>query len=428
MTFLKTFNVHFWLKKTVFRKDGAFPIYARITIDGKRADLSTQQTSFEQSWCTKSRRIKPKFSSAKEINDVLENIHSKIVLCYRQLTDSGVVVSAHAVKLRYLGKDKPVATIDDLIHYHKENDLIYLSPGTAKNYPSTEKYLHRFILKEFKSSDYYLKNINYSFVASFECYLRNCTPLRKSQPLGNNGIMKHMERFQKLTTLALKHGWIKENPFSLYQLKFEQFDSAFLDQIEIDKVKLLNSSNSSLEDTKNIFIFSCYTGLCYIEVKNLTVKSIVMGIDGEQWIMVKRQKTKTPVKVPLLDEAKRILEIYKDYPCGHNGHQLLPVLSSQKVNKHLKKIAGLCGIDKKLTFHVARHTFATTITLLNNVPLVTVSNLLSHKKISTTQKYARVIETKISRDMLNLKKTLKVIDLKSEKRKKSDITGHLRIV
>lgn len=428
MTFLKTFNVHFWLKMTVLRKDGTFPIYARITIDGKRADLSTKQTTLEHSWCKNARRIKPKFSGSKEINDVLENIQSRIVLCYRQLSDSGVVVSAQAVKLRYLGNDVPVSTIDDLITYHRENDLIYLSPGTAKNYPSTEKYLYKFILKEFKSSDYYLKNINYSFVVNFESYLRNCAPLRKSQPLGNNGVMKHMERFQKLTTLALKHGWIKENPFSLYQLKFEEFDNAFLDQTEIDMVKMLNSSNSSLEDSKNIFIFSCYTGLCYIEVKNLNAKSIVTGIDGGQWIMVKRQKTKTPVKVPLLDEAKRILEIYKDYPCQPNGHCLLPVLSSQKVNKHLKTIASLCGIDKKLTFHVARHTFATTITLLNNVPLVTVSNLLSHKKISTTQKYARVIETKISRDMLKLAQALRDIESKKEGVIGSNNTNHLRIV
>ena len=216
MTFLKTFNVHFWLKRTVLKKDGTFPIYVRITIDGKRADLSTQQTTLEHCWCTNARRIKPKFSGAKEINKVLENIYYRLVLCYRQLSDSGVVVSAQAVKLRCLGKDKPLATFNDLTHYHRENDLIYLSPGTAKNYPSTEKCLNRFILKKFKSSDYYLKNIIYSFVESFECYLRHCAPLKKAQPLGNNGIMKHMERFQKLTTLALKHGWIKDNPFSLY--------------------------------------------------------------------------------------------------------------------------------------------------------------------------------------------------------------------
>ena len=158
--------------------------------------------------------------------------------------------------------------------------------------------------------------------------------------------MKHMERFQKLTTLALKHGWIKENPFSLYQLKFEEFDSAFLDQTEIDKVKMFNFRNSTLEETKNIFIFSCYTGLCYIEVKNLNAKSIVTGIDGEQWIMIKRQKTKTPVKVLILNEAKRILEMYSDHPCELNRFQLLPVLSSQKVNKYLKKITGYLVLIK----------------------------------------------------------------------------------
>uniref|UniRef100_UPI004048E8FA Arm DNA-binding domain-containing protein n=1 Tax=Mariniflexile sp. TaxID=1979402 RepID=UPI004048E8FA len=134
MTTSTTFNVHFWLKKTVIKKDGTYPIYVRITIDGKRADLSSKQTVLEHSWCTTARRIKPKFSGAKEINDILDNIYSKIVLCNKQLSESDVVVSAQAVKLRYLGKDKPVATIDDLIHYHRENDLIYLSSGTAKNY------------------------------------------------------------------------------------------------------------------------------------------------------------------------------------------------------------------------------------------------------------------------------------------------------
>ncbi|GAL68379.1 site-specific integrase [Jejuia pallidilutea] len=380
MTISTTFSVHFWLKKTVIKKDGTLPIYVRITVDGRRADLSTKQSISELKWCSIARRVKSKFSGAKEINDDLEAIYSKIVACHKQLFDDGNVISAQAIKLRYLNKDKPVVTINDLIIYHRENDLKKLSGGTAKNYPSTERYLNRFLLKEYNSSDYYLKKINYSFVTAFEKYLRNCPPLRKSQPLGNNGIMKHMERFQKLTTLALKHGWINSNPFSLYQLKFEEFDSPFLEQSEIDKIKSIRISEVSLLSTRNIFIFSCYTGLCYIEVKRLNTKSIVAGIDGEQWIMVKRQKTKTPVKVPLLDEAKEILEVYEDYPCIENEDRLFPVPSSQKVNEHLKTIASLCNIDKKLTFHVARHTFATTITLLNNVPIVTVSKLLSHKK------------------------------------------------
>lgn len=428
MTISTTFNVHFWLKKAGIKKDGTLPIYARITVDGQRADLSTKQSIDENKWCETSRRIKPKFSGAKEINDCLSDIHSKLVTCNKQLSNDEGVISAQAIKLRYLGKDKPVVTINDLIEYHREGDLKKLTQGTAKNYPSTEKYLHRYILKEYKSSDFYLKKINYSFVVNFENYLRNCKPLRKSQPLGNNGIMKHMERFQKLTTLAFKHGWIKHNPFGLYQLKFEEFDSPFLDQSEIDRIKSLETNDCALQYTKHIFIFSCYTGLCYIEVKNLNRNSIVAGIDGEQWIMVRRQKTKTPVKVPLLDEAKEILDFYKGYPCDENNNMLLPVLSSQKTNKYLKTIAGLCDIDKKLTFHVARHTFATTITLLNNVPIVTVSKLLSHKKISTTQKYARVIETKISRDMLKLKQALKENDSKKERNKRLTSHSHLKIV
>tara|TARA_R110002033_G_scaffold15675_1_gene44038 strand:+ start:13374 stop:14660 length:1287 start_codon:yes stop_codon:yes gene_type:complete len=428
MTISTTFSVHFWLKKSAIKKDGTLPIYVRITVDGQRADLSAKRSIDENKWCETSRRIIPKFSGAKAINDYLSDIYSKLVACHKQLSDDGDVISAQAIKLRYLGKDKPVVTINDLIKYHRVHDLKKLTKGTAKNYPSTEKYLNRYILEEYKLSDFYIKKINYSFVVNFENYLRNCRPLRKSQPLGNNGIMKHMERFQKLTTLALKHGWIKYNPFGLYQLKFEEFDSPFLEQSEIDKTKSLKTNDFGLESTKHIFIFSCYTGLCYSEVKKLKKSNIVKGIDGEQWVVLRRQKTNTPVKVPLLDEAKEILKFYEDYPCDKNNNTLLPVLSSQRTNKNLKTIASLCDIDKKLTFHVARHTFATTITLLNNVPIVTVSKLLSHKKISTTQKYARVIETKISRDMLKLKKTLKENDSKKERGKRLNSHGHLKIV
>jgi site-specific recombinase XerD len=186
-------------------------------------------------------------------------------------------------------------------------------------------------------------------------------------------------------------------------------------------------SNNSMRLVRDVFVFACYTGLCYIEVKNLKKKSVVVGIDGEQWIMVRRQKSSTPVKLPLLDEAKAILKKYANYPCSKNNYSLLRVFSSQKVNQYLKDIARLCGIDKNLTFHVARHTFATTVTLTNDVPIETVSKLLGHKKLSTTQKYARVIEKKISNDTIQLK-----AKLKANSRKKQDYRetayDHLKIV
>ncbi|WP_299555265.1 site-specific integrase [Seonamhaeicola sp.] len=426
MTTTHTFNVHFWLKKTLIKSDGTAPIYARISIDSIRVDLSTKETVFEEYWNFDTKRVKSRTKNAKFINDTLDDIYTKIKSAFRQLKQEGRVITPQSVKLRYLGKDKAILTLKNLLEYHRDNELEKLAPGTAKNYSATEKYLNRFIRKQFNSNDVHLTQINYSFVVQFENYLRTCQPLQKSRPLNNNGIMKHLERLQKQTTLAFKHGWIKINPFALYELKFEEFDCPFLEQHEIDIMSKLSIPHESMCLVRDVFIFACYTGLCYIEVKNLKKNHIVSGVDGEQWIMVRRQKSGTPVKLPLLDEAKEILEKYADFPCAENDYSLLHVFSDQKINQYLKKIARLCKIEKNLTFHVARHTFATTIALLNDVPIETVSKMLGHTKLSTTQKYARVVEKKISKDMAQLKDKLKR-SKQSFQYKETDY-DHLKIV
>ena len=407
MTITHTFNVHFWLKKTAIRKDRTIPIYARIWINSLYADISTKEAVLEQHWCTKATRVKKRKEKAKFLNDNLDLIVSQIKKAYKELKNEERPITAQAIKARYLGKDRAVTTVKELLKYHKEHELKKLAPGTRGNYGATEKYVERFIKKQYKSKDIPLVQVGYTFIVNFEDYLRTCPPLREGQPLNNNGIMKHLERLQKMTSLALKHRWIKTNPFALYQLKYEEFDCPFLEQFELDSMVMLNISNKSMCLVRDIFVFSCYTGLCYIEVKNLKEKDIVNGIDGEEWIMVRRQKSKTPVKLPLLDEAKEILEKYADYPSAENNYSLLQVFSDQKINKYLKEIAKLCDLDKNLTFHVARHTFATTIALLNDVPIETVSKMLGHTKLSTTQKYARVVEKKISQDMMQLKAKLK---------------------
>jgi hypothetical protein len=245
MTTSTTFNVHFWLKKTAIKKDGTFSIYARITVDGERADLSTKQSVLEEKWCSTARRVKSKYTGAKEINDSLDAIYFKLRDCHKNLKDAGIVISAKAVKLNFLGNDKVVQTINDLIKFHNDFELKKLAHGTTKNYPSTLKYLKRFLLKNYNCSDLYLKKVDYTFVVNFKKYLRNCSPLKKSQPLGNNGIMKHMERLQKLTTIAFKHGWINNNPFSLYKLKFEVYDSPFLEQKEIDALSFIENNKDN---------------------------------------------------------------------------------------------------------------------------------------------------------------------------------------
>lgn len=407
MTTSHTFNVHFWLKKSSIRKDGTIPIYARIWIDSIPVDVSTKEAISEEHWSIKASRARTRTKNAKYINEILDDVKFKIKKAYKQLKVEGRLITAQAVKLRYLGKDKSILTCKDLIRYHQENEFKKLARGTIKNYGATEKYVYRFIKKQFKSDDVYLSQIDYSFVVKFENYLRTCPPLSKSRPLNNNGIMKHMERLQKFMTLAFKHGWIKAHPFALYELKFEEFDCPFLEHSELDTITTIPLPNESMNLVRDVFVFACYTGLCYIEVKNLNTKDIVNGIDGEQWIMLRRQKSNTPVKLPLLDEAKAILDKYADYPTIENNYSLLRVFSDQKVNQYLKKIAKLCNIEKNLTFHVARHTFATTVALLNDVPIETVSKLLGHTKLSTTQKYARVIEKKISKDMMQLRAKLK---------------------
>ncbi|MCM4157560.1 site-specific integrase [Gramella sp. AN32] len=427
MTISHTFNVRFWLKKTSIKKDGTFPIYARIWVDSIPVDVSAKESILEKHWCAMSRRAKIRTKNARHINETLDDVKSRINKAYKELKAEGRLITAQAVKLRYLGRDKAILTCKDLIRYHRENEFAKLAPGTVKNYSATEKYIYRFIKKQFKSDDVYLTQIDYSFIVKFENYLRTCPPLRKSQPLNNNGIMKHLERLQKFTTLAFKHGWIKSHPFALYELKFEEFDCPFLEQFELEMIKTIPLPDQSMRLVRNIFVFSCYTGLCYIEVKNLKRKDVVQGIDGEQWIMVRRQKSNTPVMFPLLDEAKAILDEYADYPSPENDYSLLRVFSDQKVNQYLKKIAKMCNFDKNLTFHVARHTFATTITLLNDVPIETVSKMLGHTKLSTTQRYARVVEKKISKDMMHLKAKLKANSKKGLAYRDTDYS-HLKIV
>ncbi len=427
METFKTFSISFWLKKTAKNENGSIPIYVRIKVDGISSDLSIQRTCLEDCWCPKANRLNPKVKGANGINKYLDDVHAKLLDCHRQLYSEGIPITSNAIKLRYLGQDRALTSLDDVIGYHRIHEMPKLEQGTSKNYGATATYLKRFLKKKYNSQDLKLTLIDYNFVVGFEGFLRNCPPINKSRPLTNNGIMKHMERFKKLVGIAFRHRCIPQNPFDQYQMRFEDYDSDFLEEAEIGRLVSTQINDRGMAIVKDIFLFACYTGLSYIEVKLLKGSDIVIGFDGEDWIRTKRKKTKTPVSVPLLPPAKRILEKYADFPDVNNGYTLLPVYSNQRVNKYLKIIATEAQIKKHLTFHVARHTFATTVTLLNNVPLETVSKLLGHTKLSTTQKYARVVEKKISRDMAQLKEVLKM-NSKNEVLNGQNPVANLRIV
>ena len=268
-----------------------------------------------------------------------------------------------------------------------------------KNYYSTERYLHSFLNEKLKLPDIYLKQLNYGFILDFEQYLRTYQPKRASKTCSNNGAMKHLERLMKMVNLALRLEWLAKDPFRNYKLNFHKTERSYLSERELRLIEETTFSGAGYERVKDVFLFSCYTGLSYIDVKELKSQQLVLGIDGNLWIHTKREKTNEIVKIPLLPNAKEIIEKYRKDTRPDVLGKLLPVYSNQKTNSYLKVIAKTCGVHKHITFHTARHTFATTVTLSNGVPIETVSKMLGHTKLTTTQIYARVLERKVGEDM-----------------------------
>ncbi|GAA4274996.1 site-specific integrase [Aquimarina gracilis] len=350
-------------------------------------------------------------TNIRVLNNYLDSVYTKLLNCHKQLLEENKVISSHAIKSRFLGKDSVSKTLKELIEYHNTTMITVLKPGTIKNYFTTEKYLFTFLAKKKKIDDIFLKQLNYQFIIDFERFLRGARSKKKQLMLSNNGVMKHLERFKKMVNLAIKLEWITKNPFQQFQLKFDKYDREYLTERELSMLENTSFKNKRLEKIKDCFLFSCYTGLSYIDAKELTLNQITKGIDSNYWIFTKREKTNETIKVPLLPKALIILDKYK----YNVSDFLLPIPSNQKINSYLKEIMKDCGIYKNITFHVARHTFATTVMLSNGVPIETVSKLLGHTKLSTTQIYARVVESKISEDISNLLERFKA----QEKTKKT---------
>ncbi|MFS4447870.1 site-specific integrase [Maribacter sp. 2307UL18-2] len=376
-------------------------IYARITVDGRRAEISLKRNTSVNVWDVSKGRVIGTTSKARLLNSYLDEVYVQILDAHKQLLREGKVITAQAVKARFLGQDDQHKTLKELVAYHNTNMDSVLKYGTMKNYYSTERYLHKFIKDKFKTPDIYLKQLNYRFIVDFEQYLLNYRPERARKTCSNNGAMKHLERLMKMTNLAVKLEWLEKDPFHQFKLNFQKHNRSYLSERELQLIEE-TTFKAGYEKVRNVFLFSCYTGLSYVDVKELFQEQLVLGIDGNYWLHTKRAKTDEIVKIPLLPKAKAIIKKYSDEMKNSPSGKLLPVFSNQKVNSYLKVITKACGIHKNITFHSARHTFATTVTLSNGVPIETVSKMLGHAKLTTTQIYARVLEKKVGEDMQDL--------------------------
>lgn len=401
-----TFSVLFWTDKKNAKHNQAL-IYTRVTVNQKRINISTKRKVSLELWNSKMQKAKGNSIEARQINQYLSQIKAQLFQCYQDLKYKGELITAKSIKANYLGEGENSKTLQNLLEYHTQKTKRTLAVGTIRNFGVTEGYLNKFLESELKTNDIFLNKLDYKFICDFANFLQNYWPKGHPRAMGNNTVMKHIQRFRKIVTLGYHIEWLDRDPFVRWKPTYEKKERPFLTDNELSNIETYHFPIERLERVRDLFVFSCYSGIAYSDLINLSQDNIVKGIDGNDWIFTKRQKTKSPIKVPLLPKAKALIEKYKNHPITKITNSLLPVITNEKLNLYLKEIAFYCGIKKNLTFHMARHTFATTVTLSNGVPIETVSKLLGHSKIATTQIYARVVERKVSRDMQELQEQFK---------------------
>ena len=387
--------VSFLARKAMSKKTGMVPIYCRVRYGDTTAQFSTKIDVPYINWDSKRTRVKG--NSKKAMNLKLETLRISIIEKYDALIKTNVIITAKTIIDYYKNDTLIMNSVINVFKQHNTNmkSLIGIeySYGSYKNYKTTLKHLIKYINTKYNANDIFLNKINYDFIYNFSQFLLLHTECN------HNGMMKHIQRFKKITNFCINNNYITNDPFAGFKISFKKSNRVYINKQELHTLKNI-TLNDSLSKVRDIFLFACYTGLSYIDLYNLSLKNIRKGNDNLQWVYVKRHKTNIPSNIPILPPAFSILKKYKKQK---NINRIFPMISNQKMNKALKEIAHLCNFNKKLTFHSARHTFATTVTLTNGVPIETVSKMLGHNNIKTTQLYARVIDSKISSDMLILR-------------------------
>jgi site-specific recombinase XerD len=396
------------LKKSSIKKTGYAPLMVRITINGESAPFSLKAEAKPDDWDTNAGRLRGRTKEANDLNAYLDEVRSKTRRHYRELCDRESVVTAEMVKNAFLGLNTHKDTLLCLFDQHNENYKTLVgkqtSIGNYRMYVNTRKKLYQFLKQMKNKEDICLKEISPQFIADFERFL---FVKRENQ---RNTVMKSMRQFKRIVVMAHNNGLLSINPFASYEFHYESTDRGFLS--EKDLISLMNHSVEcpEMEEVRDVFVFCCFTGLSHIDVSALREEHIQQSFDGQLWVMIKRQKTNVQSDVRLLPIPLQILEKYKG-KCEDG--MLLPVLPNWYGNKLLKELGKQCGISTKVTFHLARHTFATTVTLSKGVPIESVSKMLGHTSVKTTQIYARIVNNKVSSDMDSLLLSQKLSNLEN---------------
>jgi len=387
----QTFTVLLFLKTSKINSKGKAPIYVRITINGKRSEMSIKQFIEPDRWNSTKQRLTGTSFRVKTINKSIELAINKINDIHNDLIQNNKLVTAKAITNKFLGRDELGKTLLEVFAYHNERMKSYIGKKYTKStyvkYNTTFNHLKDFIKHEFNTDDVLLLELNHGFIASFEHFLTI------EKQMGVNTTNKYLSHLKKIVNLAIQNQWLLRNPFTNFKTKNEDVEIERLTEQEIGLITNLELTKQSHIKVRDVFVFCCFTGLSYIDVKNLKHDDISIGINGNTWIRKTRQKTGGLSRIKLFKLTLDLLIKYRN-----DSPFVFPVSSNQNMNRILKKITSISGIEKPLSMHMARHTFA-TYAMTKNVSIETISQMLGHKSIKSTEIYAKIVDTKISDEM-----------------------------
>ena len=389
----RNISINFVVRKSKIRIDGTAPIQVSLCLNGDRAGFSTGKNVKPENWDRKAQKVKGRDEVTMELNRYLESIKARLYRLETELMDKELVVSAETLRDAYLGKLDCLKdwTLLGVAEAHL-NDLRgkigkALAASTVWEYEYCARLIREYLKSGLDRNDIGIKEVNPSLISGFHSWLL-C-----ERKMKQNTTTKHLKFLQKIMNLAVMNGYVPYNKLGHYRIERENTDMEYLDEIELQKIIEFDSPLERLIRTKDMFLFGCFTGLSYIDIKMLREEHFETDSEGRRWIKKRREKTGVLSRIPLLPIAQSILDKYKGVKV------LLPIQDSADVNRNLKDIAVLCGIDKRICFHTSRHTFATTVTLSNDISIEVVSKMLGHTNTRMTSHYAKVVDKCISHQM-----------------------------
>jgi site-specific recombinase XerD len=409
-------KISFLLKRNKADETGKVPVYVRITIDSRRTEFSLKRKTDPKRWHKRAGKAVGNVEDVKSLNAHLEDVAGKLRQIYQRYCDLSETITPVRLKNEYFGKSERNKLLLKVFQDHNDQMKALIgkqyAPGTLERFETAYKHVKEFLQWQYAFDDIDIKKINHEFITNFEYFLKTV------RSCSQNTAMKYISNLKKVVRRCVSNGWLQQDPFFNYRIRLEDVNREYLTWEEIDMLRNETLISKTLEQVRDVFVFCCFTGCAYVDVKKLTSDHITTNINGKKQLTLFRTKTNTRSAIPLLPQALEILKKYNGIGTISRRPFLLPVLSNQKMNEYLKVIGTVCKITKNLHFHLSRHTFAVTMLSVAGVPIETLSKMMGHKLIKTTQHYGKITDTKVSYDMNLAEQKLNDLTAQTEKSKR----------